>query len=507
MWLSSSGLRLTTFWPTRRTRRVWWVYVGTVTFLVAFAVLVVGLTLGSVRLQEQRLSQDRRATYLLLNPRPGHSLTAEAINQIQSAVRARFPEASELQVYPYSTLSWDWHDTGRRDYRLRFRGRTLAAGDPLLLTEPRSHGRVFERPNESGVLLTEDMLQELSGKGEPVPEQLYVTLNVRPEPVPVVGVLTRQLPGNFDFVVTEQTAEMLALRNPNPQASEVYSGRLPPAWADLEKLPVEASGIMSGARPWSKAHVEWVGPRRRGDGWVWMFQARKKPYPRLDQWKLMLVELRAVLPTAGISNDQFCLPEPVTTEPEVPSEPSTYDRVGVYLGRLSDLDRKLDAVLETTTKQGLDHNPDTVAQLRPLLRAGNKAHLTLTVLLAILLVLAVGNLYVVHDLRAGQKVTEVGMLKAMGMSHSLLRWIYLTEGLLVWLVGSTVGVVAGLGGGRWLVDVWIVDHPEESGVAFACPPVWLLGILLGSAAVSLGSIWFATLKARRASAMKSLAGG
>jgi hypothetical protein len=435
------------------------------------------------------------------------------VESFRAALRRQIPAADRVGVFPYQTVGgWSWHDALDPDRHRRYRGRTLVAGDPLLDTEPRLHGRAFDRPDEAGVLVTAEMLEELRGSWPP-DKPLPVTLNILPEKVHLLGVLSHPLPGGLQFVVTETSAFDLLRRNPNPQAQEILSGPIPDAWKDWEKLPAAASGILAAAKSSSgqKLSLEWVGVKPRGaeEFCRWKFAVRRPPFPRLDEWQILLEKLRAAIPDGPLLAPQLPLLEPSRVlEPEKPVGAPEYDTVGVYLGGLSDLDVTLDAMLAVAEEQGLEANADVVAQLRALLRAGNRTRVALLCLLAALGLLALGNLYAFYNLRAQQKVVEIGMLKAMGLSAGLLNGIYLAEVALVWLIGAILGLGVGWGGGTFLANSLIADHPEEAAVAFSCPWLWWrVGILAGSLATSLASIWWATRKARRASAMKSLAGG
>jgi putative ABC transport system permease protein len=69
-----------------------------------------------------------------------------------------------------------------------------------------------------------------------------------------------------------------------------------------------------------------------------------------------------------------------------------------------------------------------------------------------------------------ERTREIGIRQAVGASPSDIRWQFLTESLLLSLVGGAVGVVAGVGG-AWLFGVFsempTVVVPESIILAFA----------------------------------------
>ena len=158
---------------------------------------------------------------------------------------------------------------------------------------------------------------------------------------------------------------------------------------------------------------------------------------------------------------------------------------------------------ESAQAAGLLVNDDVIQQMEGISRAAGVAVLVLTVVVAILGGLALWNIKVIQELRAFQKVAEIGMLKAIGMSNGLLRQVYLAEATLIWLLGLGGGVVLGIGAG--LLIAWhLGEDAEDRFTAFSCPWYLLLGVVgLGGLVCWLSTLW-GTRSARRASPIETL---
>lgn len=81
-----------------------------------------------------------------------------------------------------------------------------------------------------------------------------------------------------------------------------------------------------------------------------------------------------------------------------------------------------------------------------------------------------------------QRVREIGVLQAMGFSASLLRRIFLGEGIVLAVIGSALGVAGGLAYGQLIMlglRTWWVDAVGTTSLALHVSPVSLLLGALG----------------------------
>ena len=120
---------------------------------------------------------------------------------------------------------------------------------------------------------------------------------------------------------------------------------------------------------------------------------------------------------------------------------------------------------------------------------------------AVFLIVVVAAMAVISDLMLilTHKQAEMGMLGAMGARPAILRRIYLWLGSLLVAVGTTVGLILGVGA-AWLLDryqilalpgdVYFLDH-----VPFLVRPQEVAIILVLTVGLTLACSWFAASRA------------
>src|SRR5262249_35491447 len=150
-----------------------------------------------------------------------------------------------------------------------------------------------------------------------------------------------------------------------------------------------------------------------------------------------------------LKSDRNLKPAPSFVRIDVPTEasrgrsPAGYDGAGIYVRDLP----QLRPAAEAARAAGLRVNEDVIQQVEALARAARLAVLLLSVVVAVLGGLSFWNVKVIQELRALHKTSEIGMLKAIGMSDGLLRQVYLAEATLVWGLGVAAGAALGLAAG------------------------------------------------------------
>jgi hypothetical protein len=345
------------------------------------------------------------------------------------------------------------------------------------------------------VVVTPAMLERLDIPLNKLPRELAVRTAVYREMVPVAGVLQTPLPGRYDYVLPEALWFRLRRQTAAPRVDEVFSGPLPPAWAELDDVPPNVDAYLI------KESLEWVGRKPRGSGSVWLFRSAAAQPPRLDLWAIHLENIgRRMAEKHGAAPASFAVPDPVSEVPRSePAAPEGYDRVALHLADLDDLSTALG------TARGLGYVPidDRHEQIERIRKTTSRALALLTVVLVAVGSLVTWNLYVIQNLQAQQKLPEVGMLRAMGMGRLELTLIYLAEAGLLWLAGAGLGVAAGWTLGS-VAEWWMGRDDPAAAVAFNVPGVWLAGIVAASLGICLGSTLLATRKARRSSPLECL---
>jgi putative ABC transport system permease protein len=107
-----------------------------------------------------------------------------------------------------------------------------------------------------------------------------------------------------------------------------------------------------------------------------------------------------------------------------------------------------------------------------------------------------------------ERTREIGILKALGMKSRTVLFIFLTESVIIGLIGAVVGIILG-GGLANIVAVLVagmftgVGGGGESGGALLLTPVFTPEVLLSALAFGIGvSVIFALYPAWRASKLK-----
>jgi lipoprotein-releasing system permease protein len=88
---------------------------------------------------------------------------------------------------------------------------------------------------------------------------------------------------------------------------------------------------------------------------------------------------------------------------------------------------------------------DWRAQNQALFQALQLEKLGMTFILLLIILVAAFNIVGTLTMVVADKTKEIGILRAMGMSSASIRRVFLIQGTLIGVVGTTLGLVIGLG--------------------------------------------------------------
>ena len=120
------------------------------------------------------------------------------------------------------------------------------------------------------------------------------------------------------------------------------------------------------------------------------------------------------------------------------------------------------------------------------------------VFLSILAAILLWNVYAILRLQTQQKLGEMAMLRAMGISGRLLWQVYLFEAAVIWIRSVILGAVLGVGMG-YAVSLWLSESSEEVWLGWSGSwYLWLIVLVL-SLLACVGSVMVATWRVLRKS--------
>jgi putative ABC transport system permease protein len=107
---------------------------------------------------------------------------------------------------------------------------------------------------------------------------------------------------------------------------------------------------------------------------------------------------------------------------------------------------------------------------------------------------------------ARRQLHSIGLLSSAGASSATVRWFLLAQGLVTGAVGSTLGVVLGVGATRVVPEWWIesfLDRPVDGPITRWAD---LLPILVIGTLAAVGAAWVPARTAARVPTLQALAG-
>ena len=145
---------------------------------------------------------------------------------------------------------------------------------------------------------------------------------------------------------------------------------------------------------------------------------------------------------------------------------------------------------------------------RPLFRALRLESVVTFITIGLIVLVAALNILISLIMMVMEKTRDIAVLRSMGVKKKQVRGIFITQGLLIGVIGTLVGLVVGYGlawaGGRYhfislSAEVYSIDY-----VPFA--PRWIHGVLVASLAlaVSLVATLYPSWSASRVSPAEAL---
>jgi putative ABC transport system permease protein len=155
--------------------------------------------------------------------------------------------------------------------------------------------------------------------------------------------------------------------------------------------------------------------------------------------------------------------------------------------------------------------PKAILQTRQRFQSGNSAF-TVAIAFIALLVGAVGIITTLYT-SVTERTKEIGTMKAIGAKSRFILTLFLTEALFIGLLGSTFGILSGIGGAYVLTSGFAPNAPGQGGGAQGgggshVDPVFvprdLFNVWILSTFLSLGAGLFPAWKASRLSPLEAL---
>jgi hypothetical protein len=511
-----SGRFVTWFiWHDLRERRAWATTLAAVVGLSAIAFFLVmgnGLATGLERVRDQQQRENPLTLGLWVSRTTTKTITKETLEETVQSIRAKMGPGAVEGAYPIRELQkLSWQEKGGPDqpggYLAGMVGRTLAKGDRLLaslkvtwLAQP-SPGD----DEDDWVVVNPKLLQRLGYApcAQPPLKLVCKSENSGLEKVDVRGITGVDPPFEYLFLIPEKYAMKLqSLKEPPPQP-HIWVGPVPDGWSS-KQLPPEVS-------KWLNDNEVSLADTRHGDEGqpsvrVWQFNYNGLGVaPRVNAWQARVEWIRSQMavwhPTPDASHFGDILDWPGRKkEAELAPLPEYYSQGVIYTGPNTD-DRKVADLLDAS---GLQVRRDELTKSEAL-RDQTRLYQKLLWPCGLVL-LAIGGLTVavLQDLRMAPKISEMGMLRAMGLSNPMLLAIYQTEAAIIGLVSGLVGAWAGIGAGVVLARRIHPDHPE---LGFQLTDSWIpLVITLLWLTAALGS-FVSTHRLHRMAPSQAISGG
>ena len=159
--------------------------------------------------------------------------------------------------------------------------------------------------------------------------------------------------------------------------------------------------------------------------------------------------------------------------------------------------------------------PKAILQTRQRFQSGNNAF-TVAIAFIALLVGAVGIITTLYT-SVTERTKEIGTMKAIGAKSRFILTLFITEALFIGLIGSTFGILSGIGGAYVLTSGFAPNAPGQGGAGGGVQgntatshlnPIFVPGDLFNvwilSTILSLGAGLFPAWKASRLSPLEAL---
>lgn len=473
-------------------------------FLMALiAVAIYGLIHGTDQRQRSAFDENPLAGCQIYRTKvEGGTISEEQKNRLEAELEEKLSPGGLSTTSLFSLVRRDFLDSTGTSMEA-VTGRTFAPGDPLFASFRDENAWLAGGPpkaEEEAIVVDREMLRSLGHDPIKPPSDLQINTPRGVMKVAVAGVLKRDLPGRFSFLMPEAVRDKLLERNRVARAQRYQTGKLPAAWASKTKPPTEALA------PLMQKRLRFAGQDEIDDGEAWVLESFDDGgWPLVKDWPKHAVALvEATEKKYGPLNEKdkaFVLAGVVQNEKmEGKVAKEGHQRLAVYLRELDDLDTTATIAQE----HGLQLQDDRSEQLR-LVRQGTKRALApLPWVLGGLAMLMLFNMIIIQLLLARSKRAEMGMLKAMGLTWWGLVQIWFWEAVLMWLPALLGGAATYWFLGPW-AEVWLQGVVPSANLSFAIPMrefVWIIAAGLGMTLVSnalavLPLVWMSPMKCLR----------
>ena len=520
-WFALSDLYEPNAYRTTRVNR------RSVALVTALSILAFGLAEGT---REVRLAQFRANPMTLClwigDPNETARIDTRLQQEMSDALRRRLGPGFRAAC-PFQRLLYGWYLSDaaeNRDTRsgtardTLIEGRTLSADDPFLegLKGHFVQGGPFTAPEHGGVIVTRRMLEllrliptetaeaPLKKAAVVYPKTLALRVFNAPDErkdVPVVGVIDLVLPNGQQFVVTAGYERRLRKEMAPIRAPRVQTGPVPADWPARSGLPPRVKDLLAG----ETYNILRLSRRARPEDGrpVWVVETGHASGLLIRTWRTFLEAVRAIMKEENLPDPPEFVSELklLDATQEDADDPPAFRMAGVYLTDLPALEPAA-ALLRHDFQFPV--NEEVIEQIKAIDKNSQQAMIASTVLALVLLTNGCSNMRVIQKLRAELKLTEIGMLKAMGMSHGLLRGLHLYEAWLVWRAGTIAGVLAGLAGGYSIHGLLGREGAAGVVLGFRCPWLFLMLVPIATGLCFLWSAVSGTSDARHASPIETL---
>jgi putative ABC transport system permease protein len=149
--------------------------------------------------------------------------------------------------------------------------------------------------------------------------------------------------------------------------------------------------------------------------------------------------------------------------------------------------------------------PKAILQTRQQFQSGNSSFI-IDIAFISLLVGAVGIITTLYT-SVNERIKEIGTMKAIGAKNSFILSLFMSEALLIGLMGSTLGILMGVMGG-YIMTEFAPGTPGGGGAAAHISPIFIphdiLNVWILSVILSLAAGIFPAWKASRLSPLEAL---
>ncbi|MDE1811970.1 MAG: ABC transporter permease [Thaumarchaeota archaeon] len=161
-----------------------------------------------------------------------------------------------------------------------------------------------------------------------------------------------------------------------------------------------------------------------------------------------------------------------------------YDQVIVAATTPDDVDTVQQELTSTFGKTLGATTPKAIMAVRQQAASGNAAFILMVGIIA-LIVGAIGIVTTLYN-SVTERIREIGTMKAIGAQNTTILALFLVEAALIGVIGASLGVVIGIGGG-YVMSIATTTTPTGGGPPVHIPPifipmdlikVWLLSLTL-----------------------------